>query len=157
MALRYVRTIGDPVLRKKAKKVDKIDSHIITIIDDMAETMYNADGVGLAANQIGILRRIVVIDVGEGLLELINPELIYEEGEQIGIEGCLSVPNTTGEVKRPKKVKVKYLDREGNIKEIEGEDLLARALTHEIDHLNGVLFVDKALKIINEREELEVE
>ncbi|QSZ26674.1 peptide deformylase [Aceticella autotrophica] len=157
MALRYVRTIGDPVLRKKAKKVDKIDSHIITIIDDMAETMYNADGVGLAANQIGILRRIVVIDVGEGLLELINPELIYEEGEQIGIEGCLSVPNTTGEVKRPKKVKVKYLDREGNIKEIEGEDLLARAFTHEIDHLNGVLFVDKALKIINEREELEVE
>jgi peptide deformylase len=157
MALRYIRTIGDPVLRKKAKKVDKIDSHIITVIDDMAETMYNADGVGLAANQIGILRRIVVIDVGEGLLELINPELIYEEGEQIGIEGCLSVPNTTGEVKRPKKVKVKYLDREGNIKEIEGEDLLARAFTHEIDHLNGVLFVDKALKIINEREELEVE
>ncbi|SNX55598.1 peptide deformylase [Thermoanaerobacterium sp. RBIITD] len=157
MALRYIRKIGDPILYKKAKPVDKIDKHILTILSDMAETMYNAEGVGLAANQIGILRRLVVIDVGEGLIELINPEVIYEEGEQIGPEGCLSVPNVTGEVKRPKKVKVKYLDRNGNQKEIDGEDLLARALTHEIDHLNGELFVNKVIRFLNDEEKTEAE
>lgn len=157
MALRYIRKIGDPILYKKAKPVEKIDDHILMILSDMAETMYNADGVGLAANQIGILRRLVVVDVGEGLIELINPEIILEEGEQIGQEGCLSVPNVTGEVKRPKKIKVKYLDRNGDIKEIEGEDFLARALSHEIDHLNGVLFVDKAIRIINEEDEEKTE
>ncbi|MDN5317138.1 MAG: peptide deformylase [Thermoanaerobacterium sp.] len=153
MALRYIRKIGDPILYKKAKQIEKIDDHILMILDDMSETMYNADGVGLAANQIGILRRLVVVDVGEGLVELINPEIILEEGEQIGAEGCLSVPNVTGEVKRPAKVKVKYLDRIGNEKEIEGEGLLAKALSHEVDHLNGILFVDKAIKIINEEDE----
>lgn len=157
MALKYIRKIGDPILYKKAKPVDKIDKHILTILSDMAETMYNAEGVGLAANQIGILRRLVVIDVGEGLIELINPEVIYEEGEQIGPEGCLSVPNVTGEVKRPKKVKVKYLDRNGNQKEIDGEDLLARALTHEIDHLNGELFVNKVIRFLNDEEKTEAE
>lgn len=157
MALRYIRKIGDPILYKKAKPVEKIDDHILMILSDMAETMYNADGVGLAANQIGILRRLVVVDVGEGLIELINPEIILEEGEQIGQEGCLSVPNVTAEVKRPKKIKVKYLDRNGDIKEIEGEDFLARALSHEIDHLNGVLFVDKAIRIINEEDEEKTE
>ncbi|AFK86725.1 MULTISPECIES: peptide deformylase [Thermoanaerobacterium] len=153
MALRYIRKIGDPILYKKAKYVDKIDDHVIMILDDMAETMYNADGVGLAANQIGILRRLVVVDVGDGLIELINPEIILEEGEQIGKEGCLSVPNVTGEVKRPKKVRVRYQDRTGEYKEIEGEDFLARALSHEIDHLNGILFVNKAIRIINDEEE----
>ena len=107
MALRYIREIGDPILYKKAKQVEKIDEHILMILEDMAETMYNADGVGLAANQIGILRRLVVVDVGEGLIELINPEIILEEGEQIDVEGCLSVPNVTGEVIRPAKVRVK--------------------------------------------------
>ncbi|MEG6567847.1 peptide deformylase [Thermoanaerobacterium saccharolyticum] len=153
MALRYIRKIGDPILYKKAKYVDKIDDHVIMILDDMAETMYNADGVGLAANQIGILRRLVVVDVGDGLIELINPEIILEEGEQIGKEGCLSVPNVTGEVRRPKKVRVRYQDRTGEYKEIEGEDFLARALSHEIDHLNGILFVNKAIRIINDEEE----
>ncbi|AEF17426.1 MULTISPECIES: peptide deformylase [Thermoanaerobacterium] len=153
MALRYIRKIGDPILYKKAKYVDKIDDHVIMILDDMAETMYNADGVGLAANQIGILRRLVVVDVGDGLIELINPEIILEEGEQIGKEGCLSVPNVTGEVKRPKKVRVRYQDRTGEYKELEGEDFLARALSHEIDHLNGILFVNKAIRIINDEEE----
>ncbi|MDI3311592.1 MAG: peptide deformylase, partial [Thermoanaerobacterium sp.] len=154
----YIRKIGDPILYKKAKYVDKIDDHFIMILDDMAETMYNADGVGLAANQIGILRRLVVVDVGDGLIELINPEIISEEGEQIGKEGCLSVPNVTGEVKRPKKLRVRYQDRTGEFKEIEGEDFLARALSHEIDHLNGTLFVDKAIRIINDEEEkMEVE
>ncbi|MGF7395991.1 peptide deformylase [Thermoanaerobacterium thermosaccharolyticum] len=157
MALRYIRKIGDPILYKKAKHVEKIDDHILMILDDMAETMYSADGVGLAANQIGILRRLVVVDVGDGLIELINPEIILEEGEQIGQEGCLSVPNVTAEVKRPKKIKVKYQDRNGDIKEIEGEDFLARALSHEIDHLNGVLFIDKAIRIINEDEEEKLE
>ncbi|NNG66207.1 peptide deformylase [Caldanaerobacter subterraneus] len=154
MAIRYIRKIGDPVLRKKAKPVTEINPHIITILEDMAETMYLNDGVGLAANQVGILRRLVVIDVGEGLLELINPEIVYEEGEQIGPEGCLSIPGVFGEVKRPQKVKVRYLDREGNVKEIVGEDLLARALCHEIDHLEGVLFVDKVIRFLD-KEELE--
>lgn len=150
MAIRYIRKIGDEILRKKAKKVDKIDSHILTILNDMAETMYQRDGVGLAANQVGILRRLVVIDVGEGLIELINPEIVYEEGEQIGPEGCLSIPDVTGEVKRPKKVRIKYIDRFGKENELEGEDLLARAICHEIDHLNGILFIDKAIRFLND-------
>jgi peptide deformylase len=156
LAIRYIRKIGDPILRKKAKPVTEINSHIITILEDMADTMYLNDGVGLAANQIGVLRRLVVIDVGEGLLELINPEIIYEEGEQIGPEGCLSIPGVYGEVKRPQKVKVKYLDRDGNIRELVGEDLLARALCHEIDHLEGVLFVDKVIRYLDKEELKEV-
>ncbi|AIS52592.1 peptide deformylase Def [Thermoanaerobacter kivui] len=152
MAIRGIRKIGDEVLRKKAKPVTEINSHVLTILDDMAQTMYLNDGVGLAANQVGILRRLVVIDVGEGLLELINPEIVYEEGEQVGPEGCLSVPGVVGEVKRPKKVKVKYLDRNGVEKEIEGEDLFARAVCHEIDHLNGILFVDKAIRFLEDQE-----
>lgn len=152
MAIRYIRKNGDGVLRKKAKPVTEINPHILTILEDMAQTMYLNDGVGLAANQIGVLRRLVVIDVGEGLLELINPEIVYEEGEQVGAECCLSIPGVVGEVKRPKKVKVKYLDREGKEREIEGEDLLARALCHEIDHLNGVLFIDRAIRFLDEEE-----
>src|SRR5699024_1429972 len=107
----------------------------------MAETMYENEGVGLAAPQVGILRRVVVIDVGRGLLKLINPEIIEEDGEVIDIEGCLSLPDRAGEVKRPEYVKVKYLDLEGNEQIVEGEGLLARALCHEIDHLNGILFI----------------
>lgn len=146
MAIRNIRKDDDPILRKKSKHVDKVDNKIKQLLDDMAETMYDADGVGFAAPQVGILKRIIVIDVGEGIIELINPELIDESGSQIDPEGCLSIPGVSGEVERPKNVKVKGLDRNGRELIIEGEDLLARALCHEIDHLNGILFTDKVIK-----------
>jgi len=143
MAIRRIRTIGDDVLRKISKPVEKIDNKILTLIDDMVDTMYEANGVGLAAPQVGILKRIIVVDVGEGLYKLINPEIIYEEGEQIDEEGCLSIPNRSGTVKRPKRVKVRALNERGNEVIIDAEDLFARALCHEIDHLNGVLYIDR--------------
>ncbi len=143
MAIRQIVQIGDPVLRKKSKVVEKIDEKIIQLLDDMADTMYHADGVGLAAPQVGILKRVVVIDIGDGLLELINPEIIETSGEQLDDEGCLSVVGEAGAVRRPYRVKVRAFDRNGNLFEIEGEELLARAFCHEIDHLEGVLFVDK--------------
>lgn len=146
MALREIVQIGEPVLRKKAKKVEVIDEKILQILDDMADTMYNADGVGLAAPQVGILKRIVVIDIGDGLLELINPEIIETSGEQIGEEGCLSVIGESGIVIRPNIVKVRAYNRKGQLFEIEGEELLARAFCHEIDHLDGILYVDKVEK-----------
>lgn len=144
VALREIRHYErDEVLRKKARPVERIDDRILTLLDDMAETMYNAEGVGLAAPQVGILRRVVVIDVGEGIIELINPEIIEQEGEQVAIEGCLSIPGLSGMVKRPARVVVSALNRHGERIEIEGIDLLARALCHEIDHLDGILYVDK--------------
>ena len=146
MALRQIVQIGEPVLRKVSKKVEKIDDKIIQLLDDMADTMYEADGVGLAAPQVGILKRVVVIDIGDGLLELINPEIIEVSGEQIDDEGCLSVSGEQGPVKRPYTVKVRAYNREGQLFEIVGEELLARAFCHEIDHLDGVLFVDKIEK-----------
>lgn len=146
MALRNIRKYGDEILRKKSRKVDEINNRILTLIADMEETMYDAQGVGLAAPQVGILKRIVVIDVGEGMLRLINPEIISQEGSQIDTEGCLSVPGEQGEVERPNKVKVKAQNEKGEEIVIEGEDLLARALCHEIDHLDGILFVDKTIK-----------
>ncbi|MCC0643003.1 MULTISPECIES: peptide deformylase [unclassified Clostridioides] len=146
MALRQIVQIGEPVLRKKSKKVEKIDAKIIQLLDDMAETMYDADGVGLAAPQVGILKRVVVIDIGEELIELINPEIIETSGEQIDDEGCLSVVGESGEVRRPNYVKVRALNRNGETIELEGEELLARAFCHEIDHLDGILFVDKIEK-----------
>jgi len=145
MAIRQLRFEGDPILRKTSKQVDKIDDKIITLLDDMVETMYKEEGVGLAAPQIGILKRIIVIDIGDGPIKLINPEIVYEEGEDIDIEGCLSIPDKSGEVKRPKIVKVKYIDHDGNEKTIEGTGLLARALCHEIDHLNGILYIDRLI------------
>ncbi len=135
----------DDVLRKKSKPVEKIDKRILELLDDMAETMRHADGVGLAAPQVGILRRVVVIDVGEGLIELINPEIVETSGQQRGAEGCLSIPGVRGEVIRPEKVKVKALNRKGEPIEITGTGLLARALCHEIDHLDGILFIDKVV------------
>jgi len=135
----------DDVLRKKAKPVAKIDERILELLDDMAETMRHADGVGLAAPQVGILRRVVVIDVGEGLIELINPEIVEASGQQRGAEGCLSIPGVRGEVIRPERVKVKALNRKGESIEITGTGLLARALCHEIDHLDGILFIDKVV------------
>ncbi len=146
MALRRIAQIGEEVLRKKSRKVEKIDDRIIQLLDDMAETMYEAEGVGLAAPQVGILKRIIVIDIGEGLIELINPEIIESSGEQIDSEGCLSVDGESGEVKRPNYVKVRGLNRDGVEIEYEAEGFLARAFCHETDHLDGVLYVDKIEK-----------
>lgn len=146
MALRNIRKYGDDLLRKKSRKVENINDRIVTLLDDMAETMYDADGVGLAAPQVGVLKRVVVIDVGEGILKLVNPEIISTEGSYIDEEGCLSVPGEQGKVERPYKVKVKALNEKGEEIIVEGEELLARALCHEIDHLEGILFVDKILK-----------
>lgn len=145
MAIRNIRLEGEEVLRKKSKEVTEINERTITLINDMIETMYKADGVGLAAPQVGILKKIVVIDVGEGPIVLINPEIIKYEGSQIDFEGCLSVPGKQGKVDRPNKVTVKALNEKGEGFELEGEGLLARAFCHEIDHLNGVLFIDKVL------------
>ncbi len=146
MAIRIIRKEDDPVLRKISRAVDKIDDKISTLLDDMIDTMYDADGVGLAAPQVGILKRVIVIDIGEGVIELINPEIIYEEGSQCGGEGCLSLPGISEDVTRPAFVRVKGLNRKGQEIIVEGEDLLARALCHEIDHLNGILFIDRAEK-----------
>ncbi len=146
MAVRNIVEKGDPILRKISRSVLNFDEKLATLIDDMIETMHNADGVGLAAPQVGILRRICVIDVGDGPIELVNPVIIKEEGEQVGSEGCLSVPGQSGIVKRPMKVTVKAQDRKGNTFEISGEELLARAFCHEIDHLNGILYVDKVIR-----------
>ena len=147
MALRNIVKEGDEVLRKKCRAVDKIDDRILTILDDMAETLYDSGGVGLAAPQVGILRRIVVIDVGEGLIELINPEIIEKDGEVSDSEGCLSIPGKYGEVVRPAYVKVKALNRQGEEAEYEGSELLARAFCHEIDHLDGILYIDRAQQV----------
>lgn len=149
MAIRIIRKDGDDILRKVSKEVTEINGRVLELLKDMAETMYNADGVGLAAPQVGILKRIVVIDVGEGLLQLINPKIISASGEQIKVEGCLSIPGLTGEVKRPEVVVVKALDPEGREVTIEGRDLLAVALCHEIDHLDGILFKDKAIRFVD--------
>ena len=150
MAIRQLRYVNDPILRKKSREVTKIDDRIKTLLNDMAETMYENEGVGLAAPQVGILRKVIVIDIGEGILKLINPEIIEKEGESLDIEGCLSVPNRAGKVLRPERVKVKYLDIDGMKKIIEGTGLLARALCHEIDHLNGGLFIDKVVEEVED-------
>ena len=146
MALRQIVKIGEPVLSKKSKVVKEINDRLIDLLDDMADTMYEADGVGLAAPQVGILKRVVVVDIGDGLIELINPEIIEAEGEYLDNEGCLSVPGESGDVLRPYRVKVRALNRFGETIEIEGEELLARAFCHEIDHLDGILYVDKVVK-----------
>ncbi|NLV59111.1 MAG: peptide deformylase [Clostridiales bacterium] len=142
MAIRKIVEIGDEKLRKKAKKVEKFDLRLKVLLKDMADTMYKAEGVGLAAPQVGILRRVVVVDVGEGLIELVNPEIIDAQGAECGPEGCLSVPGRSGMVTRPSKVTVRAQDAKGAYFELTGEGYLARALCHEIDHLNGVLYVD---------------
>ncbi|WP_432665172.1 peptide deformylase [Wukongibacter baidiensis] len=147
MAIRNIRTDDDPVLRKISRPVGEINDRVIQIIDDMADTMYNTgNGIGLAAPQIGILRRIVIIDIGDGLVELINPEIVEQDGSYIDVEGCLSLPERSGDVERPFYVKVKALNRKGEEFHIEGEELLARVLCHEIDHLNGILFTDKIIE-----------
>ncbi|MGM0602765.1 MAG: peptide deformylase [Bacillota bacterium] len=148
MAILQIRKLGDPVLRSKAKKVDKINEKTNELLDNMQDTMYTEDGVGLAAPQVGILQRIAVVDVGENLIELINPEIISESGKSIMEEGCLSVPNETGEVIRAEKITVRTLNREGEEITFEAEDFEARAIQHELDHLDGILFIDKTVKIM---------
>lgn len=142
MALRTIRVQGDSVLTKKSRTVDKMTPRIGELITDMLDTMYDAMGVGLAAPQVGILKRIVVIDVGEGLIVLINPEILETSGEQTGDEGCLSVPGMAGQVTRPNYVKVKALDVNMEEQILEGEGLLARAFCHEIDHLDGKMYTE---------------
>lgn len=143
MAVRAIRKLGDPILRKKSRKVENIDDRILVLLDDMLDTMREADGVGLAAPQVGVLRQVIIVDVGEGLIELINPEIVEVEGKNRDEEACLSVPGRSGIVERPAKVKVRGLNRQGKAIEVQGEGLLARALCHEIDHLDGVLFIDR--------------
>ena len=142
MALRTIRVQGDPVLTKKSRPVEQMTLRISELITDMLDTMYDAMGVGLAAPQVGILKRIVVIDVGEGPIVLINPEILETGGEQTGDEGCLSVPGMAGQVTRPNYVKVKALDVNMNEVIYEGEELLARAFCHEIDHLDGKMYTE---------------
>lgn len=146
MAIRTIRIYGDDLLRKKCRVVDDINQRISILIEDMKETMYNANGIGLAAPQVGILKRIVVIDVGDGLITLINPEIVEMQGSQLESEGCLSIPGVQKSVDRPEIVKVKAINEIGEKIIIDGEGLLARALCHEIDHLDGVLFIDKAIE-----------
>lgn len=149
MAQLKIRTEQDPALRKKSREVTEITGRTLTLLNDMLETMRRADGCGLAAPQVGVLRRIVVIEVTPGeVLELINPKIISQSGEMTGVEGCLSVPGKQGIVKRPSYVRVEALDRNGVIQTYEGTELLARCLCHEIDHLDGILYTDKAEKII---------
>ena len=146
MAIRNIVKDGDEILTKKCRPVTKFDRKLHVLLDDMAETMHRANGVGLAAPQVGILRRVVVIDVTEdhsGLKEMVNPEILERSGSQTGREGCLSVPERQGIVTRPEKVKVRYQDRHGKAWELETEGFEARAICHEVDHLNGVLYVDK--------------
>ncbi len=143
MALRTIRIEGDPLLRKKSRVVDIIDDRILALLDDMVETMYDASGVGLAAPQVGVLRRIAVVDTGDELLKLINPIIVDSEGEQIDPEACLSVPDFSGTVARPEKLVLHYLDETGEHRELTAEGFQARAICHELDHLDGILFVDK--------------
>ncbi len=142
MALRQIRTVGDPCLTKVCKEVEEVNERTLTLIDDMLDTMYEADGVGLAAPQVGVLKRIVVIDVGEGPIVMINPEILETSGSQTGSEGCLSVPGKAGTVTRPDYVKAKAYDEEMNEYVIEGEELLARAICHELAHLDGHLYTE---------------
>lgn len=142
MALRNIRIQGDEVLNKRCREVTEMTPRIRTLIDDMIETMHDANGVGLAACQVGILKRLVVIDVGEGPIVLINPEIIETDGEQVGDEGCLSLPGKAGLVTRPNYVKVRALDENMVERELEGTELLARAFCHEIDHLDGHMYTE---------------
>ena len=149
MAIREIREKGDEILYKKCKAVVKFDEKLHILLDDMYETMQSRDGVGLAVPQVGILKRAVVIDVGDGKIELINPEIVEESGEQTGSEGCLSVPGVFGEVTRPNVVTVKAQDRDGKWFKITGKELLARAFCHEIEHLDGKLFLDRVIRFID--------
>ena len=153
MAIRNILRDSDGRLRKKSRPVERFDERLLELLGDMADTMHKADGVGLAAPQVGILRRAVVIDIGEGVIEMINPEIVWKSGELVDdAEGCLSSPGEYGMVKRPQKVKAVYCDRSGVRRELEGEGLLARAICHELDHLEGVLFKNLASEMLDPEE-----
>ncbi len=155
MAIRNIVTLGDEALRKHCKPQEKFDRRLATLLKDMTDTMYKAEGVGLAAPQVGILRRVAVVDITEdhsGLLELINPEIIERDGSQTGREGCLSLPGRQGIVTRPMKVKVRFQDRKGETYELETEGFEARAICHELDHLDGQLYIDVMDRELSEEE-----
>ncbi len=153
MAIREIVKRGDPVLTKRCREVDKIDERVLQLLDDMKETMAHANGVGLAAPQVGILKRIAVIDVGDGPIELINPKIVAQSGRQNGAEGCLSVPGVYGEVERPMHVTVQAQNRNGEWVQIVGHELLARAFCHEIEHLDGKLFLSRVTRFVDPEEE----
>lgn len=154
MAIRNIVKEGDDVLRKRSKEVKEINDKIRDLFEDMKETLYAcSNGIGLAAPQIGILKRMIVIDLGDGPMEIINPVIVEQEGEQIEVEGCLSIPGVYGEVKRPARIVVEYTNLNGERVRVEGKDLLARCLSHEIDHLDGILFTDKVIRYVDLEEE----
>ena len=148
MALRKIYLEKEEILHKVCRPVTDFNERLWQLLDDMAETMYHADGVGLAAPQVGILRRAVVIDTGEGLIELVKPKIVMSKGNQLEVEGCLSCPGEYGKVKRPARVKVEAQNRFGDPVEYVGTDLLARAFCHEIDHLDGIMFKDKVVEMV---------
>ena len=152
MAYRKIVEIGDDKLRKVCKPVEKFDKRLRDLLDDMADTMYKAEGVGLAGPQVGILRRLAVIDVGDGLFKMVNPVIVESEGEQTGLEGCLSVPGRRGEVTRPNIVTVQYQDENGEPVTLRASEFFARAVCHELDHLDGVLYIDKMDREISDEE-----
>ena len=152
MALRNIVKEGDPILLKKCRPVEKFNSRITDLLDDMIETLAESGGVGLAAPQVGVMRRICVIDVGDGPIEFINPVIVESDGEQEVQEGCLSCPGEFGIIKRPAHVKAQFNDREGNLCEIEGDDLFAQAMCHEFDHLDGIIFKSKVERMLSEEE-----
>lgn len=156
MGMRKILTDKDPALHKVCRPVEKFDRRLHKLLDDMAETLAEANGVGLAAPQVGILRRVVIVDTGEEILELVNPSLLETSGEQCGAEGCLSVPGKYGLVKRPNYAKVRAQDRYGNWFEAEGEELIARCFCHELDHLDGIIYTEVMDRFLTE-EELEAD
>jgi len=157
LAIYGIVEVGDPILRQKALPVKNINANIHKLLNNMAETMYDAKGVGLAAPQIGISKRVIVVDIGDGLLELINPKIIKASGMETDSEGCLSVPGTLGQVPRATKIDVQGLDRNGQMVEYHVKGFLARALQHEIDHLEGILFIDKAESLRKQFEDVVLE
>ena len=152
MAIRNIVRVGDDVLAKECRPVERFDNKLRQLLDDMQDTLYEANGAGLAAPQVGVLRQVCVIDVGDGLVELINPEIVHVEGEQSGAEGCLSLPDEWGMVSRPQRVTVKAQNRKGKWFETIGEDLFARCICHEVDHLHGIVFTDKASRMLTPEE-----
>ena len=152
MGLRKIMTVKEPCLHKVCRPEEKFDGKLHRLLDDMKETLAEANGVGLAAPQVGILRRVVVVDTGEDMLELVNPELLETSGEQVGSEGCLSVPGKYGIVKRPNYAKVRAYDRDGNEFEVEGEELMARCFCHELDHLDGIVYTEIMERYLTEEE-----
>ncbi|MFC5401853.1 peptide deformylase [Cohnella soli] len=153
MTIRLIVKHPDPVLRERAQEVTKFNANLHKLLDDMADTMYDADGVGLAAPQVGILKRVIVVDVGDEheLIELVNPVIVVAEGEQLGPEGCLSIPGLQGDVRRHNRIVIRGQDRNGNPIEYEATEFLSRAFQHEVDHLNGVLYIDSAESVYEAR------